>query len=177
MTYILIPLFCVKRKIMLINVWKRIFSVSFFLILYSVLYSTVCVPCVPPIMKKWWWWQMTITMTNIVIDNDWWWWRQRSLKFWWHSNDALAVIVNNTAPWYQHMFRASLQPLTLVTSSHWWSLVAIVCWWLFQSLEWLLQPAYYLKFKPFLLKNTPTYTLFKKNYLGWSKYWLSCCYC
>ena len=103
MNYILIPLFCVKRKIMLINVWKRIFSVSFFLILYSVLYSTVCVPCVPPIMKKWWWWQMTITMMNDVIDNDWWrwrwWWHQTSLKIWWRFNDGLSITVNDAAPW------------------------------------------------------------------------------
>ena len=32
---------------------------------------------------------------NVVIDND---WPQTSMKFWWRSIDALAVIVNDAAP-------------------------------------------------------------------------------
>ena len=45
--------------------------------------------------------KMMITMMNIVIDNDWWQgpWRLMILKIWWRSNDALAVIVNDAAPW------------------------------------------------------------------------------
>ena len=104
---------------------------------------------------------MTMTMMNIAIDNNLWRWRwhQTSLKFWWSSNDDLAVSVNDAAPWtvklvnYKKNLNSNLPNQVFLWASKdnkkrrmrrreqwwlwpWWTREAFDDqWWCIQSLE------------------------------------------